>query len=46
LKSEIIWLKERIEKYMLGFNPNYLMKFNFEKDKETLSDIIWAVRDN
>lgn len=44
LKSEIIWLKERIEKYMLGFNPNYLMKFNFENDKETLSDIIWAIR--
>jgi hypothetical protein len=44
LKSEIIWLKERIEKYMLGFNPNYLMKFSFENDKETLSDIIWAIR--
>jgi hypothetical protein len=44
LKSEIMWLKERIEKYMLGFNPNYLMKFNFEKDKETLSDVIWAIR--
>ena len=44
LKSEIIWLNERIEKYMLGFNPNYLMKFNFENDKETLSDIIWAIR--
>ena len=43
LKSEIVWLKERIEKYMLGFNPNYLMKFEFEKDKETLSDIIWAI---
>ena len=44
LKSEIMWLKERIEKYMLGFNPNYLLKFEFEKDKETLSDIIWAIR--
>ena len=46
LKSEIMWLKERIEKYMLGFNPNYLMKFNFEKDKETLSDVIWAIKNN
>jgi hypothetical protein len=45
LKSEIAWLKERIEKYMLGFNPNYLLKFNFEKDKETRSDVIWAIRD-
>lgn len=44
LKSEIAWLKERIEKYMLGFNPNYLLKFNFEKDKETRSDVIWAIK--
>lgn len=46
LKSEILWLKDRIEKYMIGFNPDYLMKFKFEKDKETLSDVIWAIRDN
>jgi hypothetical protein len=45
LKSEIMWLKDRIEKYMQGFNPNYLLKFEFEKDKETLSDVIWAIRD-
>ena len=45
LKSEIMWLKERIEKYMIGFNPNYLMKFQFEKDKQTLSDVIWAIRE-
>lgn len=45
LKSEISWLKARIEKYMIGFNPDYLLKFNFEKDKETLSDIIWAIRE-
>ena len=45
LKSDITWLKDRIEKYMLGFNPNYLFKFNFEKEKETLSDIIWAIKD-
>ena len=45
LKSEIMWLKARIEKYMLGFNTNYLLKFEFEKDKETLSDVIWAIRD-
>jgi hypothetical protein len=45
LKSEIMWLKERIEKYMLGFNPNYLLKFEFEKDTKTLSDVIWAIRE-
>lgn len=44
LKSEIMWLKDRIEKYMIGFNPDYLMKFSFEKDKETLSDVIWAIK--
>ncbi|MDT3695429.1 MAG: hypothetical protein ROY99_03490 [Ignavibacterium sp.] len=44
LKSEIGWLKERIEKYMLGFNPNFLLKFNFEKDKPTLADVIWAIK--
>ncbi|MBS4032899.1 MAG: hypothetical protein KGZ85_00420 [Ignavibacterium sp.] len=44
LKAEIGWLKERIEKYMLGFNPDYLMKFEFEKGKVTFSDIIWAIK--
>jgi len=44
LKAEISWLKERIEKYMLGFNPDYLMKFEFEKGKTTISDILWAIK--
>lgn len=44
LKAEISWLKERIEKYMMGFNPDYLMKFEFEKGKPTISDIIWAIK--
>ena len=42
LKSEISWLKERIEKYMTGFNPNYLIKFKLEENRETLADVIWA----
>jgi len=46
LKSEILWLKERIEKYMLGFNTNYLLKFEFEKDIETLSDVIWVIKND
>jgi hypothetical protein len=45
LKAEISWLKERIEKYMEGFNPNYLLKFQFEKDQNTLADIIWAMKE-
>lgn len=44
LKSEISWLKERIEKYMVGFNPHYLLKFSLEKDQYTLADVIWAIR--
>ena len=46
LKSEINWLKERIEKYMLGFNPNYLLRFNFDKDNITIADVIWAIKNN
>lgn len=44
LKSEIAWLRERIEKYMVGFNPNYLLKFQLEKNHDTLADVIWAIR--
>lgn len=44
LKSEISWLKERIEKYMQGFNPHYLLKFPLEKNRETLADVIWAIQ--
>lgn len=43
LKAEISWLKERIEKYMQGFNPHFLMKFQLEESQETISDIIWAI---
>jgi len=44
LKSEITWLKDRIEKYMKGFNPHYLMTFQLEENKQTLADVIWATR--
>jgi hypothetical protein len=44
LKAEIFWLKERIEKYMKGFNTHYLLKFQLEKNQETLSDVIWAIK--
>ena len=44
LKAEISWLKERIEKYMTGFNPDYLLKFQFEKESYALADVIWAIK--
>ncbi len=44
LKAEISWLKERIEKYMEGFNPHFLLKFQLEKNQETLADVIWATK--
>ena len=44
LKAEISWLKERIEQYMEGFNPYYLLKFQLEKNQETISDVIWAIK--
>lgn len=43
LKAEISWLKERVEKYMQGFKPHYLLKFSLEKNQETISDVIWAI---
>jgi hypothetical protein len=44
LKAEISWLKERIDKYMHGFNPHFLLKFNLEPNHETLADVIWAIK--
>jgi hypothetical protein len=43
LKAEILWLKGRIEKYMRGFNPHFLLKFNLEPKHQTLADVIWAI---
>ncbi|HSP88333.1 MAG TPA: hypothetical protein VLN45_09380 [Ignavibacteriaceae bacterium] len=44
LKAEITLLKKEIEYYMIGFNPHFLMKFKFEEENETLSDIIWVIK--
>ncbi len=43
LKAEITWLKAVIERYMLGFNPHYLLKFSFEPGVTIISDVIWAI---
>jgi hypothetical protein len=44
LKAEISLLKKEIEDYMIGFNPNYLMKFNLEEGNESLADVIWIIK--
>ena len=44
LKSEISLLKKEIEEYMIGFNPHYLMKFHFENENLTLSDVVWVIK--
>lgn len=44
LKAEISLLKKEIEHYMIGFNVNYLMRFELEDGAKTLSDIIWVVK--
>jgi len=44
LKADISWLKEKIDHYLLGFHPDFLMKFSFEKGSTIISDIIWTIR--
>ncbi|HEY6906884.1 MAG TPA: hypothetical protein VI230_05415, partial [Ignavibacteriaceae bacterium] len=44
LKAEITWLKSVIERYMLGFNPDYLLRFPFEPGVSIISDVIWAIK--
>lgn len=44
LKSEISFLKQVIEKYVATFEASQLKKFQFQQDKSTLSDVIWAVK--
>ena len=45
LKSEISWLRDLVVNYVGSFNPEKLLKFSFESDSVTLSDIIWAVKE-
>jgi hypothetical protein len=44
LKAEISWLKEKIDHYLIGFHPDFLMKFSFEEGKTIISDVIWAIK--
>jgi hypothetical protein len=44
LKAEITWLKGLIEQYVSNFNVANLQHFSFEPGKETLADIMWAIK--
>ena len=44
LKSEISWLKQIIEKYVVTFETSELKRFEFQTGKTTFSDIIRAIK--
>lgn len=44
LKSEIEFLRTIVGQYLDTFAVEHLEKFTFEKDSETLSDIIWGIQ--
>jgi hypothetical protein len=45
LKAEISWLINIIRNYVNNFDPNKLLRFSFEQDSITLSDVIWAIKE-
>ncbi len=45
LKAEISWLREKIFNYLDKFDPDNLGHMNFIKERITLSDIIWAIKE-
>ncbi|RJP65814.1 MAG: hypothetical protein C4539_12475 [Ignavibacteriales bacterium] len=45
LKAEISWLKEKISVYLEKFEADNLEHMNFIKERITLSDIIWAIKE-
>ncbi len=46
LKAEINWLSEKILTYLDKFDPDNLEHMNFIKERITLSDIIWAIKED
>ncbi|MGB8705437.1 MAG: hypothetical protein WCD31_10445, partial [Gillisia sp.] len=44
LKSDILWLKQLITKYVATFEVSQLQKLLFSSEKATYSDIIWAIK--
>jgi hypothetical protein len=44
LKAELGWLSTIIGEYLDHFDPSKLHRFRFHEGKETVADVIWAVR--
>lgn len=44
LKAELSFIKNKIESYVKNFDEKKLLKFSFEANSITLSDIIWIVK--
>jgi hypothetical protein len=44
LKAELAWLESLIKSYLEGFDPSKLHRFTFEGRRETVADVLWAVR--
>jgi hypothetical protein len=44
LKAELGWLESLIKPYLDNFDSSKLHRFKFEGKRETVADVIWAVR--
>jgi hypothetical protein len=44
LKAELGWLESLIKPYLENFDSSKLHRFKFEGKRETVADVIWAVR--
>jgi hypothetical protein len=44
LKAELAWLSRVVQDYVASFDAVRLHRFVFAQDRETLSDVIWAIR--
>ncbi|MCM4159197.1 hypothetical protein FHG64_09405 [Antarcticibacterium flavum] len=44
LKAEILFLKEVVEDYVVNFDSQKLLKFQYQPGKFAFSDIIWAIK--
>ena len=44
LKAELGWLESLIKPYLDNFDSSKLHRFKFEGQRETVADVIWAVR--
>ncbi len=44
LKSQLLWISSIVENYLNQFDPQKLIRIDFEKHKACLSDIIWCIK--